>query len=244
MIDPPPISGADQSSASTTLTGSAGSVLTGVESVVADVSEVDVASCVDSLSTTSPDSGSETLPSSAGVAQPTENTATTAHTVNSPRRMRRTYSLGEVVCSAQMSSLRRVKTRTLLLLSLGCAVAIIGAGLGLWLQLSNDNPATPVVPIGEVAQVGDLSVAVVSASRGAEGISVELELGGVEDDDATDGFTLIAAGELLSATGGNCDPVVPAVRLCTIAFADVDADSHVLAVRRGEQVRRWVLPLD
>lgn len=137
-----------------------------------------------------------------------------------------------------------MKTRTLLLLSLACALAIAGAGIGLLWQVRGDQEVSPVAAIGDAVVVGDLSVTVLTALRGAGEIRVGLELGGVDDALATDGMSLLAAGEAQPVLDGDCDPVTVSGRRCEVVFADLGADSHVLAVKRGEQVRRWVLPVD
>jgi hypothetical protein len=135
-----------------------------------------------------------------------------------------------------------VKTRTLLLLSLACAIAITGAGIGLLLQLRSEPDVSPVAQLGEVVNVGDLSVALIAAEHRDDETVVTLDLGGISDPVVTDVLTLVAAGETYPVTGGDCDPVAIAPRRCEVTFDRIESDSHVFVVRRGEQVRRWVLP--
>lgn len=136
-----------------------------------------------------------------------------------------------------------MKTRTLLLLSLACAVAILGAGAGLMWRLGGTPDAEPTAPIGQIVRVGDLEVEVMSATLTPVTLSVAVSLGGIDDPDVTSSFTLLRGGQSLPATGGDCDPSTVTTRDCTIEFPAIDGDSAVLVARRGEELRRWVLPL-
>ena len=136
-----------------------------------------------------------------------------------------------------------MKTRTLLLLSLACAVAILGAGVGLMWRLGGAPDAEPTAPIGQIVAVGDLDVEVTSATLTPLTLTVAVTLGGIEDPDVTSTFTLLRGGQSLPASGGDCDPSTVIARQCTIEFPAIDGDSAVLVARRGEELRRWVLPL-
>lgn len=136
-----------------------------------------------------------------------------------------------------------MKTRTLLLLSLACALAILGAGVGLMWRLGGAPDAEPTAPIGQIVAVGDLDVEVTSATLTPLTLTVAVTLGGIEDPDVTSTFTLLRGGQSLPASGGDCDPSTVIARQCTIEFPAIDGDSAVLVARRGEELRRWVLPL-
>ena len=136
-----------------------------------------------------------------------------------------------------------MKTRTLLLLSLACAVAILGAGVGLMWRLGGAPDAEPTAPIGQIVAVGDLDVEVTSATLTPLTLTVAVTLGGIDDPDVTSSFTLLRGGQSVLASGGDCDPSTVNARQCTIEFPAIDGDSAVLVARRGEELRRWVLPL-
>lgn len=128
------------------------------------------------------------------------------------------------------------------MLSLVCAIAITGAGVGLFLQIRAEPKASPVARQGEEVRVGDLSVTLIAAEEQVGQVVVTLELGGVDDRVVTDVLTLVAAGETFPVSGGDCDPVTIEPRRCEARFKRVESENLVLVVRRGEQVRRWVLP--
>ena len=142
-----------------------------------------------------------------------------------------------------------MKTRTLLLLALGCGVAILLAGGVLLVQLSNREDADAPVPLGEEQRVGDVRVAVESATEDRGVLEVVVRVGGVDDPDGLAGFRMIAAARpVLRLTAGQGDPPpCDGIRVepveCRLAF-DVDGadgDSRVLLFGRGDEQVRWSL---
>ena len=75
-----------------------------------------------------------------------------------------------------------MKTRTLLLLSVGVGLMILLAGGVLLLQLSNDSAAVEPAEVGDAVQVGDVDIVVLGAQDAGGIFSVDVELGGVDDD--------------------------------------------------------------
>jgi hypothetical protein len=138
-----------------------------------------------------------------------------------------------------------MKTRTLLLLSVGVGLMILLAGGVLLLQLANESAAVEPAEIGEEVRVGDVTVTVFGSEETTELFSVDVEVGGVDDD--VSGFSL-ATGDrrlepLTSDADGRCTAITVAPQGCRIEF-DVSAASgpnRVLVLRRGDEQRNWVL---
>jgi hypothetical protein len=137
-----------------------------------------------------------------------------------------------------------VKTRTLLLLATACGLMIMIAGAVFLVQLSTQDEALPPAVIGEPTQVGDMRVTVVGASEGGGLLTVEVELGGTEDDQPADEFRLIASGRAARAVSSTCGATTTsAAQACELAFdvSGADGDGRVLFYARGEDQARWVL---
>ena len=140
-----------------------------------------------------------------------------------------------------------MKTRTLLLLALACGVAIMAAGAVFLVQLSRQADAAPAVPLGEVAEVGDMRIVVDESVEQAGVLDVTVTIGGVDDADGVSGFRLIASGHAAvpesAAAAGRCAGTTIEPKRCTIRF-DVSAargDSRVLFYERGDERAHWVL---
>ena len=143
-----------------------------------------------------------------------------------------------------------MKTRTLLLLAVACGVAILAAGVVQLLRLAGqDEPARPAA-IGEEVTVGDLTVVVDGYREDAGRVDVAVEIGGVDDADAADGFHLVVPGRPLApvareAVGGSapCAGSTVERRACTLSFdlPDEPGTTRVLLLRRGDEQVRWEL---
>jgi hypothetical protein len=139
-----------------------------------------------------------------------------------------------------------MKTRTLMLLALVCGVAIMAAGAVFLVQLSNQEEAERPTPIGEAVTIGDMRVVVDGSSERGGVLAVELTIGGVADDDATDGFRLIASGRATrpdSGAEGACGATTVEPQRCLIRFdvSTASGESRVLFYERGDERARWVL---
>lgn len=136
-----------------------------------------------------------------------------------------------------------MKTRTLLLLAVGCGLAILLAGGVLLIQLVNRTEVRPPTPIGEMVRVGDMSVRVDSSAESAGRIEVEVEIGGVEDPDGTNGFRMIASARPAPLVE-SCGAIGRFLRPCTLVFeVPDDGGSRQLLYERGDQTARWVLSM-
>jgi hypothetical protein len=138
-----------------------------------------------------------------------------------------------------------MKTRTLLLLSVGVGLMILLAGGILLLQLTNESAAVEPAAVGEAVQVGDVDVVVVGAEDTGTMFSVDVEIGGVDDD--MSGFSLATGDTRLepvtAAADGRCTEITVVEQRCRIEFdvSDTDGSNRVLVLRRGDQQRNWVL---
>jgi hypothetical protein len=138
-----------------------------------------------------------------------------------------------------------MRTRTLLLLSVGVALVILLAGGVLLLQLSNESAAVEPAGVGESVRVGDVDVTVVAAEESSTIFSVEVDVGGVDDD--IDSFSLATGDNRLEPVTADaddrCTEITVAEQRCRIEF-DVSGSAgsnRVLVLRRGDQQRNWVL---
>jgi hypothetical protein len=141
-----------------------------------------------------------------------------------------------------------MKTRTLLLLALACGVAIMLAGAVFLVQLVGQDEIEPAVEIGEEVIVGDMRVTVQQVTESAGALDVTLRVGGVDDDDPTREFRLIASGravepDLAGANQGVCGSFTVADQTCRLRFdvSNADGTSRVLFYERGDDTARWVL---
>jgi hypothetical protein len=136
-----------------------------------------------------------------------------------------------------------VKTRNLLLLALGCGLAIMLAGAVFFFQLATQDEVEPPAPVGEPVRVGDMTVTVDGADEAGGVLRVDITIGGIEDDDPTDEFRLIASARPVPLASTTCGPSDGAGESCAIEFdvSGIDGASRVLFYERGEEQARWVL---
>jgi hypothetical protein len=136
-----------------------------------------------------------------------------------------------------------MKTRTLLLLALGCGLAILLAGGALLVMLAGQDEPEPPVALGDQASIGDMRVRVVAVEEGgADTLTVELVVGGVDDPDGSAGFVLIASGRPIPpGEPSTCGATTVEARPCTLVFdvSSADGDSRVLRYLRGDDQARW-----
>ncbi len=138
-----------------------------------------------------------------------------------------------------------MKTRTLLLLSVGVGLMILLAGGVLLFQLANESAAVEPADVGEAVRVGDVDVMVFGSQESGEVFSVDVEVGGVDDD--IDSFSLATGDTRLepraAPADGRCTEITVSAQRCRLEF-DVsasDGSNRVLVLRRGDQQRNWVL---
>lgn len=140
-----------------------------------------------------------------------------------------------------------MKTRTLLLLSVGVGLAILVAGGVLLLQLANEQTAVEPAAVGARVSVGDVDVTVREVAEADGILAVEVEIGGVDDLDGIDSFTLVTGdrplGPVAAPAPGRCGEITVAEQRCRIDFdvSAVDGTSRVMVLRRGDDQRNWAL---
>jgi hypothetical protein len=131
-----------------------------------------------------------------------------------------------------------------MLLAVACGVAILVAGAVLLLRVANQD-AAEVSKVGTPVRVGDMTVTVEQVTERAGAVLVDIEIGGVDDAQGADGFTLVTPDVLRpDATAGNhCGATTVDVQPCTLAFrlTDDTASSRVLVYQRGDERVRWDL---
>ncbi len=138
-----------------------------------------------------------------------------------------------------------MRTRTLLLLAVVCGLAILVAGVVQLLRVANQEEVQSAA-IGETARIGDMEVVVNEVSERGGSVLVDIELGGVEDSDGADGFSLVVSSGALVAdptAGNHCGATSTRVEPCTLAFrlGPDSGSSRVLVYRRGDQQVSWDL---
>jgi hypothetical protein len=142
-----------------------------------------------------------------------------------------------------------MRTRTLLLLSVATALAILLAGGVLLIQLAGQQEALEASAIGETVRVGDAAVTVHGARADGDRYLVDVELGGVDDLDGTDGFRLVTGGDgpartlapLTAPEPGRCTAITVEPQRCVLEFdvSRAETDSRVLVLDRGEDRATW-----
>lgn len=80
-------------------------------------------------------------------------------------------------------------------------------------------------------------------------LAVDVEVGGVDDSDGIESFTLVTGDRSLAPlTGpddGRCSSITESVQQCRIDFdvTGAESSSRVLVLRRGDDQRNWSLDL-
>lgn len=140
-----------------------------------------------------------------------------------------------------------MKTRTLLLLSVAMALAILLAGGVFLLQLSNESATVRTATVGEFVEVGDVDITVIEATESGGTLAVDVEVGGVDDADGIESFTLVTGDRrlapLAAPADGRCSSITEAAQRCRIDFdvSGAESSSRVLVLRRGDDQRNWAL---
>ena len=140
-----------------------------------------------------------------------------------------------------------MKTRTLLLLSVAVALAILLAGGVFLFQLTSETSAVERAEVGQAVSVGDVDVTVLGVSGGEPILSIDVELGGVDDPAGVDSFALVTGDRRLepitAPAEGRCVDIVVEIQRCRIDFdvGGADGSNRLLVLRRGDDQRNWVL---
>jgi hypothetical protein len=143
-----------------------------------------------------------------------------------------------------------MRTRTLLLLAIMCGVVILVAGGAQLIRLTEQEQTATQLDVGEQGQAGDVVVTVRSAASDINGSAsltrIDIEIGGVDDPQGLDGFTLVGVGQVaqVDPATSTCAAIEVGVQRCELAFDTTafPSGARQLVFRRAETQLRWVLP--
>lgn len=142
-----------------------------------------------------------------------------------------------------------MRTRTLLLLAVSCGLAILLAGGIQLFRLSNQEKPAPPLTVGARGSAGDATVTVEDVDTTDSALVVTVTLGGVDDPEGLDGFSLVAPNTRIAPatddTVGStaCTGISVAEVTCTLSFPTeglTGTDRQLLLIRAEDQVR-WKL---
>ena len=136
-----------------------------------------------------------------------------------------------------------MRTKTLLLLAVGCGLVILLAGGIQLLRVGNQEQSSTLLGTGQPGKAGDVTVELVSTTIGQSDVKAIVRVGGVDDPEGLDGFTLVGPGKVVAVTNSSCDGIAVAPADCELTFAtsDVPGTSRQLIFHRADQQLRWVL---
>jgi hypothetical protein len=136
-----------------------------------------------------------------------------------------------------------MRTRTLLLLAIGCGLVILLAGGIQLLRVGGQQQTAKLLGVGEPGKAGDVTVELVSSSVQASELVAAVRVGGIDDPDGLDGFTLVGPGKVLAVTSSNCDGILADLTDCELTFttSDMEGTARQLIFRRADEQLRWVL---
>ena len=136
-----------------------------------------------------------------------------------------------------------MRTRTLLLLAIACGLVILLAGGIQLLRVGGQQQTAKLLATGESGKAGDVTVELVSMSVGVDNLVAVVRVGGTNDPDGLDGFTLVGPGKVLPVTTSDCNGISVDQLDCTLTFTTtgMQGTSRQLIFHRADQLLRWVL---
>jgi hypothetical protein len=136
-----------------------------------------------------------------------------------------------------------MRTRTLLLLAIACGLVILLAGGIQLLRVGGQQQTAKLLATGETGKAGDVSVELVSSTIGDSNLVAVVRVGGVNDPEGLDGFTLVGPGKVLPVTTSDCNGITVNQVRCELTFATngMQGTSRQLIFHRADQQLRWVL---
>lgn len=139
-----------------------------------------------------------------------------------------------------------MSTRKLILWSLVCGVLILVAGsIKLRQSVDSTNVDAKVLSVGETTTVGGMTVAVESFDVTSESTLVTVSIGGIDGQDATEGWKLLAGGEASEPVAGSgsetwCSQTTVDVASCVVAFPVSSGSATVFYYRDGDN-SQWAI---
>jgi hypothetical protein len=136
-----------------------------------------------------------------------------------------------------------MKTRTLLLLAIACGLVILLAGGIQLLRVTGQQQTSTLLATGEPGKAGDVTVVLESSSTSDSQLVAKVRIGGTDDPEGLDGFTLVGPGKVVSVTSSTCQGITAAERDCALTFATgtMQGTSRQLIFVRADDQLRWVL---
>jgi hypothetical protein len=136
-----------------------------------------------------------------------------------------------------------MRTRTLLLLAVGCGLVILVAGGIQLLRVSGQEQTATLLRTGEPGKAGDVTVELVSSSIEASDLVTVVRIGGTDDQDGFDGFTLVGPGKVVPVGSSTCQGITLDTADCRLTFAtgNMQGTSRQLIFHRADEQLRWVL---
>ena len=143
-----------------------------------------------------------------------------------------------------------MRTRTLLLLAIVCGVIILVAGGVQLVRLTDQQQTSVQLQIDEQGQAGDVVVTLRAVSEAVtpagQRTMVSVDIGGVDDAEGLEGFTLVGVGEVarVDVAESTCAAIAEVEQRCDLAFdtSTFPGGARQLILRRAETQLRWVLP--
>jgi hypothetical protein len=138
-----------------------------------------------------------------------------------------------------------VSTRRLILAALMCGLAIVLAGGFKLLQVAGDGAEVQVLPMGRVAELGDMRASVDAIEEVSGATLVTVTMTGVEGADALEGWRMLTGGEVFAPeadadpAGGDRCTVTRATEpvTCTVVFPESLGTVTVAYLRAGAQAQ-------
>ena len=136
-----------------------------------------------------------------------------------------------------------MRTRTLLLLAVACGLVILLAGGIQLLRVGGQQQTSTLLEIGEHGKAGDVTVELVSSTTRDSELIANVRIGGTDDADGFDDFTLVGPGKVIAVTSSTCPGLTVAERDCALTFATaaMQGTSRQLIFHRADDQLRWVL---
>lgn len=136
-----------------------------------------------------------------------------------------------------------MRTRTLLMLAIACGLVILLAGGIQLLRVTGQEQTATLLATGEPGKAGDVTVTLVSSTAGDSELTAKVQIGGTDDPDGLDGFTLVGPGKVVSVASATCDGITADDRDCALTFATagMQGRSRQLIFHRADDQLRWVL---
>lgn len=124
-----------------------------------------------------------------------------------------------------------------------CGLAILLAGGVKLLQVARETDKVTILPPGEKATLGDMTVSVLSVAAQADRTVVTVEMSGVASADAREGWRMLSGGKVSAVTAGTwsatpappCDTTTVQARECTLVFPPSAGTVTVAYLRAGAQ---------